>query len=421
MDIDTQVNGIVQNIISEITTKVQAQVADIITEKVDEVIGNIDYNTVLATKLNQLLDSKISQLNIDRNTVESVLTTRVEQIATSLATSAQQHALERVGDLVTSQLTNADFQRLFQDGLAMAIKNNLIAFPDNSIAARSIDTSALLISGDNIQGGIVKNFGSTGIDDRAENCQLTIMDDVTVVENNLLTRDLTVKGTVNIEGDLNVSGLAVETSAFYLQLVKSASEAAKRGVNDELFAGYSKLVTDKLYSDGINLSRVTVDDKVVITADSLGSTVVNSNLQKLGELRELQVSGESLLSQTLYTTNRRVGVNTIEPTAVLDVWDQEVEVSIGKQTSNTAIIQTPRNQALVLSSNDKQNLTLETDGSVSMTKLNLNNVSITFSHVPPTDNQTKGNIVFNANPTLGGPMGWVSLGDSRWANFGVID
>jgi len=29
--------------------------------------------------------------------------------------------------------------------------------------------------------------------------------------------------------------------------------------------------------------------------------------------------------------------------------------------------------------------------------------------------------VFNANPTLGGPLGWVSLGDARWANFGLVD
>jgi len=29
--------------------------------------------------------------------------------------------------------------------------------------------------------------------------------------------------------------------------------------------------------------------------------------------------------------------------------------------------------------------------------------------------------VFNSNPSLGGPLGWVSLGDARWANFGIID
>ena len=48
-------------------------------------------------------------------------------------------------------------------------------------------------------------------------------------------------------------------------------------------------------------------------------------------------------------------------------------------------------------------------------------VSISVSDTPPADGQSKGSIVFNSNPSLGGPMGWVSLGNAQWANFGVID
>ena len=43
------------------------------------------------------------------------------------------------------------------------------------------------------------------------------------------------------------------------------------------------------------------------------------------------------------------------------------------------------------------------------------------SETPPTDDQPMGTIVFNSNPSLGGPLGWVSLGGARWANFGIID
>jgi hypothetical protein len=419
MDIDTQVNGIVQNIISEITTKVQAQVADIITEKIDEVIGAIDYHSLLATKLNQQLDNKISNLKIDSGSIETVLATRVEQLASTLAVTVQQQALERVNELVTVQLNNQDFNKLFHEGLASAVTNNLIRFPAGSIPASSLDLNSLVLSGDHIQGGIIKGFGSTGIDDKAENCQLTIMDDVTVVENNLLTQDLTVKGTVTIEGDLNITGTVPEDSAFFNRVVYSSSVAV--GNNHEVFQKYARMFSDQLRTDGIDLNRIKINGQDVVVNNSLGSGILNSNLQKVGELKELQVAGESLLSQTLYTTNKRVGINTIEPVAALDVWDQEVEVSISKQTTNTAIIQTPRNQALVLGSNNKQNLKLETDGTVSVAKLNFDNASISFAHTPPTDNQARGAIVFNANPTLGGPIGWVSLGEGRWANFGVID
>jgi hypothetical protein len=153
----------------------------------------------------------------------------------------------------------------------------------------------------------------------------------------------------------------------------------------------------------------------------LGSGVLNSNLQKVGQLKELQVAGETWLADTLYISSKRVGVNTIEPNQALSVWDQEVEIGAGKLTNNTAVLGTPRNQTMVLSSNGKNNLSLTPDGAVALTTLLLSTQAITSSSAPPTNDQPRGTIVFNANPTLGGPIGWVSLGDARWGNFGIID
>ena len=128
-----------------------------------------------------------------------------------------------------------------------------------------------------------------------------------------------------------------------------------------------------------------------------------------------------MLSQTLYTTGKRVGINTIEPTQALTLWDQEIEIGFGKQGNNTGVIETPRSHALVLSSNGKNNITLTPDGATTVNKINMGTMSFAVGSAPPADNQPKGSIVFNANPSLGGPLGWVSLGDARWANFGIID
>ena len=55
---------------------------------------------------------------------------------------------------------------------------------------------------------LLENFSSTGIDDRATSCQLTIMDDITVVENKLTTHsaevveDFTVKNLI-VKGGIN--------------------------------------------------------------------------------------------------------------------------------------------------------------------------------------------------------------------------
>ena len=103
------------------------------------------------------------------------------------------------------------------------------------------------------------------------------------------------------------------------------------------------------------------------------------------------------------------------------IWDQEVEIGLGKYSSNTGILGIPRNQSLVLSVNQKNNVTLTPDGGVSVNQLTLGGMTMTTSDMPPSTNQPKGTLVYNSNPTLGGPLGWISLGEARWANFGYID
>ena len=149
--------------------------------------------------------------------------------------------------------------------------------------------------------------------------------------------------------------------------------------------------------------------------------ILNSRLQTVGQLKDLQTQGETLLSETLYTSNRRVGVNTMDPTTALSIWDEEIEIGIGKQSSNTAQLGTPREQSLVLSSNKQKNITLTADGTAVIPKLQIGNMAFSSAATPPSYNAPKGTVVFNENPSLGGPLGWVSLGDARWANFGIID
>jgi hypothetical protein len=192
-------------------------------------------------------------------------------------------------------------------------------------------------------------------------------------------------------------------------------------LNSDLFQGFSDIVFQQIRLHGLDLSKLTFNGQTIIEDRSLNNYITESNLQKVGTLRDLQVSGETLVAQTLYVTNKRVGVNTIEPGQALSVWDEEIEVGVGKLSSNKAVIGTPRNQTLVVSSNGKNNLVLTPDGAVEMNTIKLGHVSISSSLTPPSDNQPKGAIVFNANPSVGGPLGWVSLGNAQWANFGIID
>ena len=421
MDITDNVNSIVQGIVAQITDQVQKSAMIAVQKKIAEVVESIDSTAILSNLLSQKLDSKLSQLPIDTKTIEATLLTKLDSLSSTISQSVLVRSQELTAQSINAQISQINFNQLCQSILLSAMQQQVLKFPDGSIPGSAINPTNWLISGNNVGGGIIQNFGSTGIDDKSTACQLSIFDDVTVVENNLLTRDLTVKGTTTIEGDLNVTGTLPESSPLFQNVVRAASESVKTSLNQGIFQGYADLVTAQLQSTGIDLTKITIQGQEVINGNSLGLSITQSNLQKVGQLNELQVAGESFLSGTLYTTSTRVGVNTIEPAQALSIWDQEIEIGFGKQTAGTAVIETPRSQALVLSSNGQNNITLTPDGATTVNKINMGSMSFSISDAPPSDNQPKGSVVFNSNPSLGGPLGWVSLGDARWANFGIID
>ena len=351
--------------------------------------------------------------------IEKSVNQIVENIVSDIKTQVEDQVVEIIRTQVSAAVSKINIVELFNASFSTSIKNRTFEFPDASIPGRAIDPTNWIISGSNIQGGIIKNFGSSGIDDKALTCQLSIFDSVTVVENNLVTKDLTVKGTTTIEGDLNVTGTMPEDSALFKNVVRASAGAIK--ADPTVFQTYVDAVFKQIKDAGLDLNQIKLNGQDIVVGQSLGNNIITSNLQKVGQLQELQVAGESLLSGTLYTTNQRVGVNTIEPAQALSIWDQEIEIGFGKKTNNTAVIETPRSQALVLSSNGKNNITLTPDGATTVNRLNMGSMTFSVADMPPHDNQPIGSVVFNSNPSLGGPLGWVSLGEARWANFGIID
>ena len=421
MNIDDHVSGIVQSLVDQMSAQVQTQIAQLVEQKITEAVGKIDIESMLSDQLDKKLSARVNQLPIDKKSIESQLTKRLDDLAVNISAAVQTASISSINEAVAKQINNLEFNSLAEQGLIRALEQNKFAFKPASIPASALDLAELSISADSINGGIAKNFGSTGIDDKATVCQLSIFDDITVIENNLLTKDLTVKGKAVIEGDLEVTGTVPTDSGFYRQLSTDITNTVRSGLDTNFFKGYAQTVFDIIRDQGIDLAKLTVGGRAIVDGNNLSPNITASNLQRLGQLQELQVSGESLLSGSLYTTQKRVGINTIEPASALSIWDQEIEVGIGKRSSNTAVIGTPRKHNLVLSSNDQDNLVLNTDGSVAVTKLAVGSVSLSSSDRPPADDQPKGTIVFNSNPSLGGPMGWISLGDARWANFGIID
>jgi hypothetical protein len=155
--------------------------------------------------------------------------------------------------------------------------------------------------------------------------------------------------------------------------------------------------------------------------NKLNYGIVDTNIQRVGQLKDLQTAGETLLSETLYVGKDKVGIGTIEPGHSLSVWDQEVEIGVGKRLKDTGWIGTPRNQNLIISANNQDNLVIAADGSVQVKQLTVNKISIISTPQVPSGIYPKATVAFNENPAPGQPIGWVSLGNGSWSKFGTIE
>ena len=419
MDLNTHLAQIVEGLVADITSNVLIRVDSVISNAINNRLASYDYASHIQEAATAAFDRRVSEYTVDPKRLENRI---VDKINATIE-SAQDQTKDLVATRVQESLLTVDFQRAITDSVGTLIADRIseFVFPANSIDPAALKLLELKISGDNVSGGIIENFSSTGIDDRASQVALTILDDSTVIENNLLTRDLTVQGSMTINGEFVVNGIVPEDTDFFRKLVASTTQSTLGTINHTLFDQYSSLIFNKIKQDGLDLDRITLNGTEIAKSDSLGTGIVNSNLQNLGELKELRVSGESLLAQTLYITPKRVGINTIEPSAALSVWDDEIEIVAKKKSRDIGLLGTSRQQKLVLSSNGKDNIVLSEDGAAQIDDLRVGSMRFTSSNTTPNFISERCHIVWNTNPNLGGPLGWICLGGANWANFGIID
>jgi hypothetical protein len=241
-----------------------------------------------------------------------------------------------------------------------------------------------------------------------------------VIENKVVTMGLEVHGTTVIDGDIHLNGKIPEDSQFYKQLIEHAVAGAKNSMSTDMFQGFSTVIFDLIRDKGIELSKISMNGQPIIEGNKLNYGIADTNITRLGIVRDLQTAGETLLVNTLYVSNDRVGINTTEPGMTLSVWDQEVEIGFTKRQKNMGWFGTPRDQDLAFGSNGKDNLVLRTDGSIEIQKMKLGGTDFGKSAVAPTHDAAPGSVMFNSAPVLGGPVGWMSLGGGVWSRFGSL-
>lgn len=271
---------------------------------------------------------------------------------------------------------------------------------------------------DQLAAAIKRDFRTAGITDQAKSTQLTIMDDVVVVEHETVTKDLTVehdaviKGDVLIKGSVGIQGRINTDNETWQDLSQHVGNVTYDRIKNEFAAELLDTIIKQTKS-GISIDNIMVGDQSLVSGDTLSSGITKSDIQKVGVLENLEVAGRSHFAETLTVHQNRVGVNTQEPDSALSVWDEETNIAMGKFSKNASFIGSNRRQNLVIGVNRQNHLEIDSDGQVTVQKLKIGRNILSWGTEVPGFSGTKGDIVFNINAN-DGIFAWVCLGAFRW-------
>jgi hypothetical protein len=270
---------------------------------------------------------------------------------------------------------------------------------------------------------LAENFHTRGIADRAQQCELTVLDGAVVAQHGLACSDLLVEDSARIQGSLTACDLTVLGSinidhTAFQNVVDRTSAATLDLLTADWKQSLVQQVLDLARDSGIDFNEIMINGEPIVQQGALNSSITRSNIQQLGTLQSLTVSGATDLGDTLSCSNHRVGINTQEPESALTVWDQEVCVLIGKQQKNSAFIGTSRKQNLEIGVNRQAEIVIDDQGITSIRRLRIDRWRIMFADQVPGWSGTRGDLVINSNPRPQAPWAWQCLGSYQWQPMG---
>jgi len=333
------------------------------------------------------------------------------------------------------------------------------------------------LSGDHINGGTIVNFKSTGITDSASKEQIVIKDgNVTI--NNLTVPN--INNDVNIKGNVSANNVNAGTiTADNLHVKNITTDVKYENSSSVIFDGgngmgivwkgkkrSSQFVfnrnPDKIFSsEDIDLAKgrsFSVNNLPVLSEDTLGSTVVNSNIRTLGRLRELNVDGGLTVNNYMYydSNTDRLGIGTDEPNGAMSIAEDGIEVIVGTKDLSKGYVGTYASHGLELVTDNTARISISPGGNIKLGNDNHSAIQVSVhgklaigvatpdpnvdlhvkgsvrfndtAHMKGTEAPrsgvfNQGDIVWNSNPTQRGYIGWVCIQGGNpgiWSPFGEI-
>ena len=253
------------------------------------------------------------------------------------------------------------------------------------------------------------------IQNNTKQVQLTLMDDTVVNENEFVTKSLKVMGDA-VVNDLIVKGRVNTDNRSWSELSDVIKKKTIKAVETELTATITETVLGIVTETGVDVDKIHSNGVDLISNTELGNTIIHSNLERVGKLEKLTVEGPTTLTDTVTVNNGRVGINTERPNMALDIWDDEVEITLGKRKQDTGYIGLGRKGTLEIGSSSTA-ITIDDEGKTKINELMIGRNNIAWSNEVPGFEGKKGDIVFNMNPTTSNAVGWQCLGKFKWRPF----
>jgi hypothetical protein len=252
------------------------------------------------------------------------------------------------------------------------------------------------LSGDLISGGTISNFASTGIQDLATETTVTVEDGKLTVDHlSAKTVSLnTIKGEqIVIRGDIKVYGIVdagfVRTTEIitnqryekqYLEFAQDNEQGTNVGTGLLWPAsGYNKQLVYRNNPDRFFLSETvdlapgrqfTINGNAVLTSSGLGTGVTESNLQTVGNLKELTVIGNVNLGDMVHydAFQGKFAIGNAEPTHLFSVYDFESDTDfyIEGDKNGRARVGTFNNRPVDIVSDDQVRISVSETGDITL-------------------------------------------------------
>ena len=195
MDINQHLQPVVASLIDGLRANIEADLQEKITAEVVNKIASTELDVIVNNLVKAQVKDRLDKFNFNDVSTQQ-LTRLVSQLTEQISKSLTESANKQVTAEINKRLVGLDINLVINEIVAAKLENLVDTknFPARSISHSSIDFKGVQLTGNDIKGGIISNFGSTGIEDRATGVQMTLMDHAVVFEGPLLAPSVEVKG-----------------------------------------------------------------------------------------------------------------------------------------------------------------------------------------------------------------------------------